>query len=256
MTNYALVSVPVMVVAFVRPLQCLHQPDIRPEFPLLNPADRVSGRDMGVMCLWGTLQHLRRREWQTEANKNRGNRRAFGSGSLDAMDVQGVRQVVVDLGWVYIYFGHSATCPILPGWLEVWQNGLYSWAGWWNIEIKVNPTQVYKHLPNRVRLNEQTLCSLCKHQHSTTASSRSAPTASVHLWMQTRRRASTSLTEEVGMGNDDWWKGPPPSHFCGECSEESATGMRGVCECGSFSLGRCIFSDDGQLPRPRVHLQL
>ena len=50
MTNYALVSVPVMVVAFVRPLQCLHQPDIR--------RDRVPGRDMGVMCLWGTLRNM------------------------------------------------------------------------------------------------------------------------------------------------------------------------------------------------------
>ena len=35
-----------------------------------------------------------------------------------------VGQVVVDLGWVDIDFGHFATCPILLGQLEVWQNGL------------------------------------------------------------------------------------------------------------------------------------
>ena len=111
MTNYALVSLPVMVVAFVRPLQCLHQPDIRRESPLLNPADRVPGRDMGVMCLWGTLRNMGGDESdELRPIKKQGNRRAFGSGSLDAMDVQGVRQVVVDLGWVYIYFGRSATC--------------------------------------------------------------------------------------------------------------------------------------------------
>ena len=40
-----------------------------------------------------------------------------------------VRHVVVDLGWVDTYFGCSTTCPILPGQLEVWQNGLWSWAG-------------------------------------------------------------------------------------------------------------------------------
>ena len=40
-----------------------------------------------------------------------------------------VGQVVVDLGWVDIDFGHSTTCPILIGQLEVWQNGLWSWAG-------------------------------------------------------------------------------------------------------------------------------
>ena len=40
-----------------------------------------------------------------------------------------VRKVVVDLGWVDIYFGCSTTCPILLGQLEVWQNGLWSWAG-------------------------------------------------------------------------------------------------------------------------------
>ena len=53
-----------------------------------------------------------------------------------------VRHVVVDLGWVDTYFGCSTTCPTLPGQLEVWQNGLWSWAGWWNIENKVNPTKV------------------------------------------------------------------------------------------------------------------
>ena len=35
---------------------------------------------------------------------------------------------VVDLGWVDVDFEHSTTCPILLGHLEVWQNGLLSWA--------------------------------------------------------------------------------------------------------------------------------
>ena len=64
------------------------------------------------------------------------------------LSVYRVRQVVVDLGWVDIYFGCSTTCPILLVQLEVWQNGLWSWAGRWNIEIKANPTQVNDHLGN------------------------------------------------------------------------------------------------------------
>ena len=39
-----------------------------------------------------------------------------------------VWQVVADLSWVDLYFGHSTTCPILLGQVEVWQNGLWSWA--------------------------------------------------------------------------------------------------------------------------------
>ena len=35
-------------------------------------------------------------------------------------------QVVVDLGWIDISFGHSTTCSILLGQLEVWQNGLWT----------------------------------------------------------------------------------------------------------------------------------
>ena len=44
-------------------------------------------------------------------------------------EVYRVGQVVEDLGWVDIDFGHSAPCPVLLGQLEVWQNGLWSWAG-------------------------------------------------------------------------------------------------------------------------------
>ena len=40
-----------------------------------------------------------------------------------------VGQVVVNLGWVDINFGYSTTCLILLGQLEVWQNGLWIWAG-------------------------------------------------------------------------------------------------------------------------------
>ena len=63
-----------------------------------------------------------------------------------------VRQGVVDLCWVDICVGHSTTSPILLGQLEVWQKWLWSWAEWWSLEIKVNPTQVYDHLPNPVHL--------------------------------------------------------------------------------------------------------
>ena len=58
------------------------------------------------------------------------------------------------LGLVDMGFGCSTTCLILLEQLEVWQNGLWSWAGRWNIEIKVNPTQVYDHLPNHVHTAE------------------------------------------------------------------------------------------------------
>ena len=35
-----------------------------------------------------------------------------------------------DLVWVNFDFGYSTICPILPGHMKVWQNGLSSWARW------------------------------------------------------------------------------------------------------------------------------
>ena len=54
------------------------------------------------------------------------------------------------LGLVDLGLGHSTTCLVVPGQMGVWLNRLCSWATWWNIQIKANPTQVHNHQPNPV----------------------------------------------------------------------------------------------------------
>ena len=53
--------------------------------------------------------------------------------------------VFVDLGWVELYFRCSIVCPILLVQMGIWQVWLGSLARWWNIQIKVNTTQVHDH---------------------------------------------------------------------------------------------------------------
>ena len=54
------------------------------------------------------------------------------------------------LGCVDLYFECSTVCPILPRLWRIWQKWLCRWARWWNIQIKVNPTQVYDQLGHPV----------------------------------------------------------------------------------------------------------
>ena len=54
------------------------------------------------------------------------------------------------LGCVDLYFECSTVCPILPRLWGIWQKWLCRWARWWNIQIKVNPTQVYDQLGHPV----------------------------------------------------------------------------------------------------------
>ena len=56
--------------------------------------------------------------------------------------------VVSDLGWVDIDLGHTIVCLVLPQQMGTWLNRLGSWAKWWNISIKVNPTHVTDHQPH------------------------------------------------------------------------------------------------------------
>ena len=37
------------------------------------------------------------------------------------------------LGLVDLDFGHSTTCPVVLGQMEVWLNPLCSWVTYWNI---------------------------------------------------------------------------------------------------------------------------
>ena len=59
------------------------------------------------------------------------------------------------LGFVDLYFKCSTVCPTLFGLMVIWQNRLGSWARWWNTEIKVKPTQVYKDLGGPSPLSKQ-----------------------------------------------------------------------------------------------------
>ena len=63
-----------------------------------------------------------------------------------------VALVVADLGLVDCDIGHSTVCPILLGQNGNWQNSQGNWAIWWNIQIKVNPTQVCDHQSHPVSL--------------------------------------------------------------------------------------------------------
>ena len=55
------------------------------------------------------------------------------------------------LRFVDLDFECSTVCPILPGLMGIWQKRLGSWARWWNIEIKVNPTTVYEDMCHPVQ---------------------------------------------------------------------------------------------------------
>ena len=59
-----------------------------------------------------------------------------------------VGMVVSYTGWVDFEFGHSGQALLWQ--MGIWQNGLCCWARWWNIQIKVNPTQVTDHPTHRV----------------------------------------------------------------------------------------------------------
>ena len=50
------------------------------------------------------------------------------------------------LGWVEFDFGPSAVSPIRLRMMGIWQKRLGSWAGWWNTQIKVNPTQIHEQM--------------------------------------------------------------------------------------------------------------
>ena len=57
------------------------------------------------------------------------------------------------LDLVELDLGHSTyplPAPVVLGQMGVWLNWLCSWATWWNIQIKVNPTQVHDHKPHPV----------------------------------------------------------------------------------------------------------
>ena len=66
--------------------------------------------------------------------------------------VQGV-PIGCGLGCVDLDFECSTVCPILPRLMGIWQNWLGRRARLWNIQIEVNPTQVYDHLGRSVRMS-------------------------------------------------------------------------------------------------------
>ena len=44
----------------------------------------------------------------------------------------------------------STACPILPRLVGIWQKWLGRWAGRWNTQIKVNPTQIHEQMGHPV----------------------------------------------------------------------------------------------------------
>ena len=68
-------------------------------------------------------------------------------------EIQGVSSAR-GLGWVDFIFACSTVCPILPGTVGILQKRMGSWARWWNMQIKVNPTPVH------VQMGHPVLC--CK----------------------------------------------------------------------------------------------
>ena len=52
-----------------------------------------------------------------------------------------VSHLLVDQGWVDLAFECSTVCPILQGLMGIWQKRLGRWPRWFNIQIKVKPTQ-------------------------------------------------------------------------------------------------------------------
>ena len=65
------------------------------------------------------------------------------------INMQGVPSAL-GLGWVDLYSWWSIVCPNLHGQMGILQDQPGSWARWWNIQIKVNPTQVHDHQPHPV----------------------------------------------------------------------------------------------------------
>ena len=58
--------------------------------------------------------------------------------------------LLVNLGWVDLDFDCPTVCLILLGLVGIWQKWLYSWARWWNTQIKVNLTQVHEQVNHPV----------------------------------------------------------------------------------------------------------
>ena len=57
-----------------------------------------------------------------------------------------VFHLAVHMGWVDFDLGcsvHAKFCPSCGG---IWQKWLGGWTTWWNIKIKVNPTQVHDEM--------------------------------------------------------------------------------------------------------------
>ena len=60
------------------------------------------------------------------------------------------RVIHLVVGCVNLNFECSTVCPILPGLMGIWQKRLGRWARLWNTQIKVNQTQVHKHVNHPV----------------------------------------------------------------------------------------------------------
>ena len=97
------------------------------------------------------------------------------------------------LGWVDFYFGYPTVSLVPLGLTKIWQNWLGCSAGRWDIQIKVNPTQVtndqphpvqsVKYLQNLCRMHVSKLCSSSPPSSrspcsASSAGSRCSPTAS------------------------------------------------------------------------------
>ena len=53
------------------------------------------------------------------------------------------RVIHLVVGCVNLNFECSTVCPILPGLMVIWQKCQFCLERWWNIKIKINPTQVH-----------------------------------------------------------------------------------------------------------------
>ena len=67
-----------------------------------------------------------------------------------------VTLVVVDLGWVNSYVGHSTIGLVRLEQIGIGQNRPSIWAKWWNLEIKVNSTKIRDYQGHPVSLSALT----------------------------------------------------------------------------------------------------
>ena len=77
---------------------------------------------------------------------------------------------VMHLGWVELDFECSNIWLILLGPTGIWQNRLSSWARWWKIQFKFNPTQVHGQIghPVEISFSDRSLSRIstdCKTHH-------------------------------------------------------------------------------------------